>query len=145
MRTVALSLALLLAVSAFAAGDLLTPADVEKAGALTGVHKVAKNSSPDAGGELNFAGKDGKLVAIVMISPSMYDYWKKRYTKSSEAVSGVGEEGFRSKKTASTQFVFFRKKGTGVWVQSMGWRGDGSPTLTTAQLTELAKLAALRL
>lgn len=145
MRTVALSLALLFTVSAFAAGDLLTAGDVEKVGALTGVHKVAKNSSPDAGGELNFAGKDGKLVAIVMVSPSMYDFWKKRYGKSAEAVPGLGEEAFKSKKTASTQYVVFRKKGTGVWVQSMGWRADGSPTLTTAQLTELAKLAASRL
>jgi hypothetical protein len=130
---------------AAAQGDLLTVSDVEKISGLRELHKTPKDQSKGAGGDLNFAGKDGKLVAMVMISTSMYDFWKTRYGSSAEPLRGVGDDGFRTKKGEAISWVVFRKGHTGVWIQSMGWKKDGSATLSDAQLTDLAKLAASRL
>ncbi|MBV8520158.1 MAG: hypothetical protein JO197_22380 [Acidobacteria bacterium] len=136
---------LVLAASLHAATDLVTAADIEKATGLTGVHKVAKDPAKGAGGELNFAGKDEKLVAIVMISPSMFDFWKKKYAPKCESVSGIGDEAYRTKRSATTQYLFFRKGANAVWIQSMGWTKDYAPVPDAAQLTTLAKVAASRM
>ena len=145
-RVTAACACLLLALSTIAAAaDLLTVADVEKVSGLTGLQLVPKNQATGAGGDLNFAGPDKKLVAIVMISTSMWDFWKKQYSAAGEPVAGVGTEAFRTKPGAIISYVVVHKGNTAVWVQSMGWKKDGSATLTSAQLTDLAKLAAARL
>lgn len=140
-------LAILLAtlpVAGFAA-DILTVADIEKAGGLSGVKMVPKDPSKGAGGEHNFAGSDGKLVAMVMIQPaSMYGTWKQRFGSNGEAVAGLGDEAFRTKPGALINYVVFRKGTNAVWVQSMGYRG-AAQTFSAAQLTGLAKLAAGRM
>ena len=151
MRAPSLVVCILLAaftaasITAAPPADLLTAADVEKASGLTELRKVPKDQSKGAGGDLNFAGKDGKLVAIVMISTSMFDFWKKQYAKSCEPVSGVWAEAFRTKAGAFPSYLIFRKGSTGVWIQSMGWKKDGSSTLSPAQLADLARVAASRL
>jgi hypothetical protein len=139
--------AALLIVSAVAAraADILTVDEVAQAGGLTGVHTVAKNALPGAGGELNFADDGNKLVAIVMLQPaSMYATWKQRFGGNGEAVGGLGEEAFRTKPNALINYVVLRKGGNAVWVQSMGYKG-AQQTFSAAQLTALAKLAAGRL
>jgi len=81
-----------------------------------------------------------------MIQPlSTYEFWKKQYGKTGEPVAQVGDEAFRTKPKEFISYVFFRKGSTGVWVQSMGFKTGGAPNFTTAQLTELAKLAASRI
>ena len=148
MRTASLLACILFAAVTAAsapATDLLTVADVEKVSGLSDLHKTPKDQSKGAGGDLNFAGKDNKLVAMVMISTLRYDFWKKQYAKSCEPVSDIGAEAFRTKTGAFPSFIVFRKGNSGVWIQSMGWKKDGSATLSNAQLTELAHIAASRL
>ncbi len=129
-----------------ASPELLKVADVEKVGAQTGLHAVPKNQSTGAGGELNFAGADNKLVLMVMIQPlSTFDFWKKQYGAKGEVATGVGNEAFRSKKGEFISYVFFRKGNTGVWLQSMGWKKGGAANFTAAQLEQLARLAADRM
>lgn len=69
---------LLLMFSALSfAADVLTVADVEKATGLTGIKTVAKNPMKGAGGELNFATADDKVVITFFVQPeSMYAFWK---------------------------------------------------------------------
>jgi len=148
MKTASLLACILLAAltaTSAPATDLLTVADVEKVSGLSDLHKTPKDQSKGAGGDLNFAGKDNKLVAMVMISTSMYDSWKKQYAKSCDPVSDLGSEAFRTKAGAFPSFIVFRKGTSGVWIQSMGWKKDGSSTLSNAQLTELGRIAASRL
>jgi hypothetical protein len=131
--------------AAFAA-DILTAADVEKAGGLRGLQSVPKDQAKGAGGELNFADASGKLVAMVMIQPlSTYEFWKKQYGKNAEPLAQVGEEAFRTKPKEFITWVIFRKGNTGVWIQSMGYKAGGAQNFSAAQLTELAKLAASRM
>lgn len=144
----ALTLAALLtlAVPRARAADILTVADIEKAASLSGVRTVPKDYGKGAGGELNFAGSDGKLVAMVMIqSGSMYANWKQRFGASAEPLSGLGDEAFRTKPGAMINYVVFRKGSHSIWIQSMGNKPNGAQTFSAAQLTDLAKLAAGRL
>ncbi len=129
-----------------AMAQALTVQDVEKAGGLTGVKTVAKDPSKGAGGELNFAGADDKLVLMVMIQPaSMYEFWKKQYGAKAQPVANLGSEAYRSAPGGFIGYVFFLKGSQGVWVQSMGWKKDGSASFTAAQLEQLARAAAAKL
>ncbi len=128
------------------ASDLLKVAEVEQAGGLAGVHAVPKNPTTGAGGELNFAGADNKLVLMVMVQPtSTFEFWKKQYGAKGEPVAGLGAEAFRSKTGDFIGYIVFRKGDTGVWIQSMGWKKGGAANFTAPQLEELARLAATRL
>ena len=127
------------------AADILTTADIQKVSGLTGITTTAKNAITGAAGDLNFAGADGKLVAIVMISTSMFDTWQKKYGGFGEPVPELGADAFRTKPKAMINYVVFRKGGTAVWIQSMGYKKDGSQTLDAKQLTDLAKIAASRM
>jgi hypothetical protein len=147
MRIASVLVALLLMVAPAAwAADILTTADLEKAGGLRGLQTVAKNPAKGAGGELNFADPAGKLVAMVMIQPlSTYEFWKKQYGKNADLVAQVGDEAFCTKPKEFISWVIFRKGNTGVWIQSMGFKAGGAANYTSAQLTELAKIAASRM
>lgn len=146
LKSIFISL-LLLALSCPAmAADLLTTADIEKTTGLTGVQSVAKDPAKGAGGELNFANADKKLITMVMIQDaSMFDFWNKQYGKSGSSVSGLGSDAFQTKPGSAIPYVVFKKSGKAVWIQSMGWNKTGKANLSDAQLLELAKLAASRL
>ncbi len=138
-----LAAAMLLMGSAWA--DVLTVAEVEKISGLTGLHTVPKNQAMGAGGELNIAGADNKLVLMVMVQPqSTFEFWKKQYGAKGEPVAKLGSEAFRSKPGEFISYVVFLKGGTGVWVQSMGWKKGGGANFNAQQLEELAKLAEPR-
>ncbi|WP_374357738.1 hypothetical protein, partial [Chitinimonas sp.] len=113
---------------------------------LSPLHAVPKNPAIGAGGELNFAGADNQLVLMVMVQPaSTYAFWNKQYGSQGERLSGIGNEGFRSKAGSPIKYAVFLKGNTGVWIQSMGWNKQGKDNVSPAQLQELAKLAAARL
>jgi hypothetical protein len=79
LNAVLCGLLLLASITATRAADLLSTADVEKVGAMSGLQAVAKDPAKGAGGELNFADGAKKLVLMVMIQPaSTYDFWKKQ-------------------------------------------------------------------
>ncbi len=128
------------------ATPLLTVADVEQASGLAPLHTTPKNQASGAGGELNFATADNKLVLMVMIQPtSTFDFWRKQYGAKGEKVAGIGSEAFRSKSGEFIGYIAFLKGQTGVWLQSMGWKPGGGVNFSAAQLEKLAKLAASRL
>jgi hypothetical protein len=124
-----------------AMADVLTAEEVGKIGGLTGVHAVPKNQATGAGGELNFAGADNKLVLMVMVqSQSNFDFWKKQYGAKGEPVGKLGAEAFRSKAGDFVGYVAFLKGSTAIWVQSMGWKKGGGANFTPQQLEQLARL-----
>lgn len=127
------------------AADVLTAADVEKATGLTGIKVVAKNPMKGAGGELNFATADDKMVVTIFVQPeSMYAFWKKQY--SGTAVAGLGDEAFSMGAKGSPPSVIFRKGKTGVWVQSLMHKSDnGWFMLKPDQAMALAKIAVSRM
>ncbi|MFZ6756079.1 hypothetical protein ACO0K9_02575 [Undibacterium sp. Ji50W] len=128
------------------ASDLLSVADIEKTTGLSGVQSVPKDPVKGAGGELNFANAEKKLVAIVMIQDaSMFDFWNKQYGKLGTSVSGLGSDAFQTKPGSAIPYVVFKKSGKAVWIQSMGWDKAGKANLNDEQLLGLAKLAASRL
>ncbi|MFZ6658081.1 hypothetical protein [Undibacterium sp. TJN19] len=131
--------------SVFAA-ELLAVADVEKVTGLSGIQVVGKDPAKGAGGELNFANADKKLITMVMIQDgSMFDFWKKQYGKDGVSIQGVGTEAFHTKPDSAISYIAFKKGNKAIWIQSMGWNKTGKPNLTDAQLAELAKLAASRM
>ena len=128
------------------AGDLLAVADVEKITGLSGIQAVAKDPAKGAGGELNFANADKKLIAMVMIQDaSMFDFWKKQYGKDGVPAEALGAEAFRTKPGSAISYIAFRKSNKAIWIQSMGWDKTGKPNLSEAQLADLAKLAVSRM
>jgi hypothetical protein len=128
------------------AADMLSVADLEKITGLTGVHATPKDQAKGAGGDLNFANADNKLIAMVMIQDAgMFDFWKKQYGKLTDPVPNLGLEAFQTKPGSAIAYVFFHKGNKGVWIQSMGWNKKGAANITDAQLLELARLAASRM
>jgi len=59
---------------------LLTAADVEKVVGASGVTSVPRMSQPGAGGDLNFAGPDGKLLVMISVGNAQL-YTKARQQK----------------------------------------------------------------
>jgi hypothetical protein len=145
MRSTISGLMILASCATAFAADVLTTADIEKAGGLSGITKVEKSALPGAGGDLNFADSSRQLVAIVMVQPaSMYTGWKERFGKDTEPLPGIGDEGFKTKPKALINYVVFKKGAQSIWIQSMGYKGT-QQTFSAAQLTELAKIAAGRI
>lgn len=127
----------------------LTVADVEKVSGLTGIKIVPKNPAKGAGGDLNFATSDGKLVLMALFSgASLYAPSKQQAGYFKAAVPGVGSEAFSGPKN-DPQFVLCFKKGVYCVTLSSFFNigGDAKhPTmLTMDQLIALGKLVAPRI
>jgi hypothetical protein len=93
-RTLAVTAALTAAMAAQTPYDaLLTVADVTKLTGISGVKTVPNGSQVGAGGMLNFARADGKLVLMVNFGDAQL-YRKARDTKElvSTYYPGVGEQ-----------------------------------------------------
>jgi hypothetical protein len=135
--------ALILSTPIVLASDLLTVTDVEKVSGLSGLHAVPKNPGKGAGGDLNFAGSDDKLVVMVTVQKAAaYQSAKKAFFH--EAVPGVGDEAFLGPNVPQPYMINFRKGDASVAISSF-FDKAGKARLTAAQLTKLAQLAASRL
>ncbi len=95
----------------------LTVQDVEKITGLHGVKLVPPDPSKGAGGDLNFADKDGKLILMVnrnLSSDMLYSQTKKMKDTVKEDISGVGDAAFTGPAGNLQYFVSFKKgKGSG--------------------------------
>lgn len=128
------------------AADVLTVDDLQKISHLQSLKLIPKDPAKGAGGDLNFADGDNKLVAIIMVQDvSMYDFWEKQFGKNANSIPDLGDKGFQTKPGAFISYIVFKKGKQAVWIQSMGWGKDGHPNFNNDQLCELAKLAASRL
>ena len=125
------------------AADVLTPADVEKVAAVSGVHSVARGSAAGAGGDLNFTGPDGKLLAMVVVDPGKFDSLKRTFFLSD--AKGVGDEAFFAPKGATLPYAIYFRKGSRVASLSTYFDRQGKPKLSAEQLLALARILASRL
>jgi hypothetical protein len=95
----------------------LTVQDVEKITGLHGIKLVPANPSKGAGGDLNFANKDGELILMVqrmLYSDALYSQTKKMKGTVKADIEGVGDGAFTGPAGGLQYFVSFRKgKGSG--------------------------------
>jgi hypothetical protein len=147
----ALSILLLassLICSAGSFDNYLKPGDFEKATGLKGVKSVAKQSLPGAGGDLNFATADDKLIVMIqVVGKSNYPGYKKYFFKAD--IKGLGEEAMEGTTIPGqvSNLVAFTKGTECVALTAFGDAASGGKKnmLTVAQLTGLAKLIASRM
>jgi hypothetical protein len=95
----------------------LTVQDVEKITGLHGVKLVPPDASKGAGGDLNFADKDGKLILMVnrnLYSDMLYTQTKNMKDTVKAEIRGVGDAAFIGPAGNLQYFVSFKKgKGSG--------------------------------
>jgi hypothetical protein len=121
----------------------LTVQDVEKITGLTGIKIVPPDASKGAGGDLNFADKDGKLIVMVqrmLTSDALYSANKKMASSVQADIQGVGDAAFTGPAGKLQYFVFFKKgKGSGSVASFLGMTG---PLLPIDQLKRIAQQIA---
>ena len=109
----------------------LTVQDVEKITGLTGLKIVPPDASKGAGGDLNFADKDGKLIVMVqrmLNSDALYSENKKMADTVQADIQGVGDAAFTGPAGKLQYFVFFKKgKGSGSVASFLGMTGSLLP------------------
>lgn len=126
------------------AADVLTAADVEKVAGVSGVALVPRNPAKGAGGDLNFAGADGKLVVMVRVyEKGGYEKLKKMYFAAD--VPGVGDEAFAAPPHVPQPYVLYLRKGAKAASVTTYLTRDGRPKLSVAQLSELGRTVASRM
>ena len=117
--------------------------DVEKITGLQGVKLVPADPSKGAGGDLNFADKDGKLILMVnrMLSSDMLYSQTKNMKGSVKAdISGVGDAAFTGPAGMLQYFVSFKKgKGSGTVSAFLGFTG---PLVPMEQVKQVAQKIA---
>lgn len=125
--------------SAVIADKLLTPADVEKVSGLTGIKLVPRDPSKGAGGDLNFATSDGKLVLMVLVGgASLYQPSKAQKGSFHADVSGIGDEAFDGPSDDSNPFK--APGGTAEPFLLMFRKGTSAITLSTYMNMDAQKL-----
>ena len=121
----------------------LTVQDVEKITGLHGVKLVPPDPSKGAGGDLNFANKDGKLILMVqrmLNSDMLYSQTKKMKEAFKEDIQGVGDAAFIGPPGNYPYFVAFKKgKGSGTVSTFLG---DTGTLLTIDQVKKVAQQIA---
>jgi hypothetical protein len=128
---------------------LLTPADVSKAAELSGVIYSPRDPSKGAGGDLNFALPNGKMILLVtFLDTNNYNQSKAMKDVYGGEVKGVGDEAFIGKVMGMESILYFRRGARGVALSSFidtdhGW--PGKPYLSQQQLRQLAALMLSRM
>jgi hypothetical protein len=128
---------------------LLTPADVSKVTGLPGVILVPRNPSKGAGGDLNFALPNGKMMLMVaFLDTDAYNQSKAQKSVYGGDVKGVGDDAFIGKVMGMESILYFRKGARGAALSSFintdkGW--PGSPYVNQQQLRQLAALMLSRM
>jgi hypothetical protein len=155
MRRVAvLAMALTTAIGAQATADKrLTSEDVARIAGITGIKSVVRGAQTGAGGDLNFARPDGKLVVMVHFGDASL-YTKARQQKETTVagkpypmvlfahrVTGVGDEAFASP-PGNVQYVIYARKGNNAISVTSFYSSAGEairPLLNEAQLKSIAQ------
>lgn len=128
------------------AGELLTVKDVEQVSALAGIKLVPRDPKIGAGGHLNFATADGKLLTMLVIADmDIFNQWKTGPNYVQQAVTGVGDEAYLAPKGRDPYIIFFRKGNKVASISSFLNETTAKPYFSIAQLTELAKIVVPRM
>lgn len=128
--------------------DLLTAADIVKVTGLAGAKLTPKNPSIGAGGDLNFATADNKLIVMVqVVNKRDYEGFKK-YDVKVTAIKGLGDQAMQGATSTYTppNQVVFTKGNTCVALMVFGdSKNIGKNMLTIEQTIELAKIIVSRM
>ena len=128
---------------------ILTTADVAKVTGLSGVVLVPRDVHKGAGGDLNFALPNGKLILMVgFLDINSYNQSKKMQGVYGGDVTGVGDQAFIGKVMGMESILYFMKGARGVALSSFidtdhGW--PGKPYVSQTQLRQLAALMISRM
>ena len=121
----------------------LTVQDVEKITGLQGVKLVPPDPSKGAGGDLNFANKDGKLILMAnrnLFSDMLYSQTKNMKGAVKQDIQGVGDAAFTGPAGNLQYFVSFKKgKGSGTVSTFLTFTGT---LLPMDQVKKVAQLIA---
>ena len=122
--------------------NYLAAADIEKVSGLTGVKLVPKDPTKGAGGNLNFATSDDKLIVMVQIvDKSFYEGYKEYFTCTE--LKGLGDQAMKgaSIPNGPENLVVFTKGNTCVALTVFINMNDMSKNmLSVEQTAELAKI-----
>jgi hypothetical protein len=130
-----------------APSNLLTPADVEQVSSLTGIKAVPRDPTKGAGGQVNLATADGKLVVMANFGNGAQFDTMKSSPNYRESLSGLGDAAFigPSKNIMPTLYIVGFKKGDHSAVLNTFFKGATTDTmLTMDQLKALAAIVASR-
>lgn len=146
MVTVVLSVSFSTILGAGPYDKYLTAADVLKVSGITDVKPVAHNPSVGAGGDLNFATSDGRMIVMAQfVDKRYYADYKKAYFQA--AVTGVGEEAFQGATIPNSppNVIIFRKGDKCIALTGfqdfISWKN----MLTIEQIITLAKIIVSRM
>jgi hypothetical protein len=121
----------------------VTVNDVEKITGLHGLKIVPRDPSKGAGGDLNFADQDGKLVVMVqrmLFSDALYAETQKMKGVVKAEIAGVGDAAFSGPANNPQYFISFKKgKGSGSVASFLTLTGT---RLTLDQIKKIAQLVA---
>jgi len=121
----------------------LTVQDIEKITGLHGVKLVPRDPSKGAGGDLNFADKDGKLILMVnrmLNSDMLYSQTKNMKGSVKADISGVGDAAFTGPAGNLQYCISFKKgKGSGSVATFLSFTGT---LLPMDQVKKVAQLVA---
>jgi len=128
---------------AVSGASYLTVQDVERITGLNGIKIVPADPSKGAGGDLNFANKDGELILMVqrmLSSDALYSETKKMTGAVKADIEGVGDAAFTGPAGNLQYFVSFKKgKGSGSAASFLGFTG---PRLPLDQVKKVAQQIA---
>lgn len=128
---------------------LLTAADVSKVTGLSGVVLVPPDPHKGAGGDLNFALPNGKMILLVtFLDTKSYNQSKAMKDVYGGEVTGVGDQAFIGKVMGMESILYFLKGARGAALSSFidtdhGW--PGKPFVSQTQLRQLATLMLSRM
>lgn len=154
-RTASLAAAVACAVAA-AAPAAVTPADIEKATGLKGVHLVSATAPGSVPGRDNYADATGKVVVWFQSIPGpMFARAKAQPAKTMNgievepklfhaAVAGLGDEAFDSP-DGKVQHALYVRKGESAFGLISNVDRTGKPVVTMDQLKALAKTVLSRM
>lgn len=128
---------------------LLTPADVEAVSGLTGLKVVPYNPAIGAGGDVNIADGEGRLITMLVVEgPETWDAWlTDGFTVSEPVTPPVGDEAFigPNPDINSAVYIFGFLKGDTAIVLDTYFDANGETILNVEQLRELAEVIEGRL
>ncbi len=118
--------------------------DVQKVTGITGIKLVPRN--PDADGDLNFAGQDGKLLLSASFYPAA-SYASARSSKEGfkSTVTGVGEAAFVGPTTGPSLFILAFRKGPFTVVLNAELDAKSVPRIPMEKVIAIAKIMAARM
>jgi hypothetical protein len=131
-----------------AVGSLLTAADVEKISGLKGIRIVPYDPSKGAGGDINLATSEGKLVVMGNFGDGARFDSEKVTPNYRKAIPGLGDAAFvgPSKDIMPTLYIVGFKKGDHTALLTTFFKGTNvkSTMLSVQQLKRLAAIVASR-